>query len=124
MRKNFPLTTGREKAAGVAGVLMRRIQGRETPLIDLHGQMMLVQDGPFKLGQLGQVLVVIGQGPDFRGTGGGQIALQLEDDERGAGADLQLPLFGLEGLVGVIAASLVALVCSKSLLAFSMVFWI
>ena len=45
---------------------------------------MFFQYGPFKLRQLGQVLVVIRQGADFRGAGGGQIALELEDNEGGA----------------------------------------
>ena len=73
------------------------------PLVNLHGQVMLFQHGAFKFGQEGEVLVVVGQGADFRRAGGGQVALQLEDDEGRAGAHAEFLLLLLEGQFGVFA---------------------
>src|ERR1700760_1234652 len=78
-----------------------------------------LQSAAFLLGEVGQGLLVVGQGPDFLPLGGGQIVLIGQHFERGGLADRISLLFGIEGFLGVntrLARSLHAFVTGLRLL--------
>src|SRR5437016_12792839 len=58
--------------------------------------MPALEGGAFLQGNVGQGLVVIGQGANLGGAGGGEVFCQLKNNETGAFAVLEFFLFGLE----------------------------
>src|ERR1700761_9563530 len=77
---------------------LRRSESRT--LFDVQLDLVALQGGSFIEGQLGQGLVVVCQGLNLRGARGGEIALELQDEETGALARFHFFLFGLQRGLG------------------------
>jgi len=70
-------------------------------MADLQVDSVLLQVDPFIQRQLLKRDIITCQGLDFGQAGGGEVILELEDNETGAPAMLQLQLFRLQGILGV-----------------------
>ena len=70
-------------------------------LLDLQVYAVSIESAAFVERELFEGDVVVGESGDFGGAGGGEVRLQLEDDEAGAGSMLELRLFGFERRLGV-----------------------
>ena len=62
--------------------------------------MVALEEGAFGEGEGGGEAEVVGEGGDFGLAGGGEVALELEDDEWGGLAGVEFFLFGGEGFFG------------------------
>ena len=70
-------------------------------LLHFHAEVVLSEDAAFGKSELGEDLVVIGEGLDFGGARGGEGFLELQDEESGGEAVLEFFNFGGQGRLSV-----------------------